>query len=307
MVFAAFWFVSKSVHNDSGSTFFISPAINNTEGTGAGPQSGESNQAPIEPQKKLTAQEELAKSLSDANKKALEVKKEIAALEEEGKISPLAKKLTIAGVNGAGATNSSNEYIVLRASNANTQSILLTGLRLQSGASGRGANIPKAVALPFQNQVNTETPVFLGPGEIAYIITGRSPLGMSFRLNECTGFYNQYQSFNPGLPSRCPAPRSEPLPPPANQYNDGCLDYINSLPSCQVIVSTPLGTSHECTRYVTTELNYTKCVERHKNDVDFYDPTWQIYLGRDDALWKNRREVINLLDQNDKVIDATTY
>lgn len=308
LIFGVFWFVSRGFNNPASNTAFIAPGVDSGEVYYGGQNSGSSGagQTGAATGKKLTPKEELAQSLADAAAKAAQVKKDLAALEEAKKVSPLSGKITFAGIGGGGSSASS-EYTILRASNTNTQSVLITGLRLESSASGRGADIPKASYLPFQNQVNTESPVFLAPGETAYIITGRSPLGMSFRLNECTGFFNQYQTFNPGLPSRCPTPGSEPLPPPRNQWSDECLDYINSLPGCQVITSPPPTATPECRRYVTNELNYTKCVERHKNDQGFYDPTWRIYLGRDEPLWKARRELVNLLDQNGKVIDAVTY
>jgi cell division protein FtsX len=59
--------------------------------------------------------------------------------------------------------------------------------------------------------------------------------------------------------------------------------------------------------YVSRDEALTRFKERHKNDQGFYDPTWWVYLGRDDSLWKTRREIIDLLDQNGKIIDSTTY
>jgi hypothetical protein len=163
------------------------------------------------------------------------------------------------------------------------------------------------VALYFQNQINKEEPIYLAPGETAYIITGRSPLGTSFKLNKCTGFFNQYQSFNPGIPSRCPNPNESDLPNNGTIYNDACRSYINSVPGCRVITDTPANISPECKRYVTEELTYLKCVDKYKNGSDFYDPEWRVYLGRDDGLWKSTREIVQLVDQNGKIIDMVNY
>ncbi|GEM_PF-515548 len=254
----------------------------------------------------LSTREDIAASLESAGIQAEQIKKELALLAQKNLASPLTGKISINNINRSG-TSSAGEYVVLKTSTGNKEKILLTGLRLESVSSGRGVTLPKGVQLPFQNQVNVEQPIYLSPGDTAYIYTGRSPLGVSFRLNKCTGFFNQFQSFNPSLPSRCPDPSSEPLPPPASLYNDQCIDYINSLSSCQVIIKPPLNISPECQRYVTTEINYTKCVEYHKNDKDFYDPEWRVYLNHDDTLWKSKREIIHLVDRNGKIIDVVTY
>lgn len=255
--------------------------------------------------KKLSTTEEIAKGLNDAGIKAEAVKKELASLEEAQHASPLTGKLAIIGRTAGGQVSS--EYILLRASPQNKEKILISGLRLESRVSGRGANIGKGVPLVFQNQINQEEAIYLNPGDSAYIITGRSPIGVSFKLNKCTGFFNQYQSFNPSLPSRCPRITEKDLPSNGTYYNDACRNYINGLPSCRVILNPPSTISPECNRYVTTEISYTKCVNSQKNTPDFYDPVWRVYLTRDETLWKSSRELIHLVDQNGKVIDAVTY
>ena len=254
----------------------------------------------------ISATDEVAQTLRDVQTQAEKIQKEIDQLEQASKASPLSDKISIGKVS-RGSTGSVSEYVILKAANTNTEKLLITGLRLESSASGRGVDIPKGVQLPFQNQVNVEQPIYLAAGETAYIITGRSPLGTSFRLNKCTGFFSQFQSFIPSIPGRCPLPSSEPLTKPTNQYNDQCLDYISTLRKCQVVTKPPTNISPECQKYVTTEINYTKCVERHKNDKDFYDPEWRVYLNRDDTLWKSNREVIYLYDGDHRVIDAVTY
>ncbi|MBI2476387.1 MAG: hypothetical protein HYV67_04050 [Candidatus Taylorbacteria bacterium] len=320
ILFAAFWLASGGLSKSASPKPFLEPVIE-SGGNGAvfnfahiGNNSADSinyvsrtntTQSRQGLAKKLTALDEIKQVILDAGIQASEIQKELNTLEEASHASPLTGKLAIVGrAAGAGAAG---EYIALRASPQNKDKVLLTGLRLQSSASGQGADIPKAAPLVFQNQLNREEPVYLKPGDSAYIITGRSPLGLSFRLNKCTGFFSQHQTFNPSLPSRCPKPREEDLPVSGTVYNDACRNYINSLSSCRVVTSPPLTLSPECQRYVTEEINYTKCVERHKNDADFYDPSWRVYLNRADKLWKTSRELIHLVDQNGKVIDAITY
>jgi len=320
ILFGIFWFAAGGLHSPSSKKPLIESGdrgVNNRVNSSyahIGNNSADTsrytsyqNRSSGNPQetKRLTALEEIEQAIREAGIKASEIQRELEILEKASHASPLVGQISIAGRTSAG--NVAGEYILLRASPKNTDKVLITGLRLQSSASGHGINIPKAVPLIFQNQLNKEEPIFLGPGDSAYIITGRSPLGASFRLNKCTGFFSQYQKFSPGLPNRCPKPKETDLPSGPTLYNDACRNYINSLPSCRVIVKPPTSISPECNRYVTNEINYTKCVERYKNNSDFYDPTWRVYLNRDDALWKKNRELVHLLDQNGKIIDAITY
>lgn len=318
ILFGVLWFASGGLNNKASSKNpFLEPVIqsgadsvnsnfahigNNSSDTAHYYGSLQNNQTAG---KKLTTQEEIAQGLRDAGIKAAALKKELAALEETSHASPLTGKISVAGINRSSSAD--GEYIVLRASPQNSNKVLLTGLRLESASSGRGADIPSGVSLPFQNQINSQQPIYLAPGDIAYVITGRSPLGTSFRLNKCTGFFNQYQTFSPNLPSRCPQPSERDLPSNGTIYNDDCRNYINSLPSCRIVISPPVSISPECQRYVTQEISYTKCVDARKNDADFYDPEWRVYMGRDDILWKPSRELIHLLDSNGKIVDAVTY
>ncbi|MCR4311527.1 MAG: hypothetical protein NUV54_03125 [Candidatus Taylorbacteria bacterium] len=317
IVFGLTWYIAGGFNNDTAKNPFIKPFstggeaetygndvihIGSSNGIGDSPTITNSvipaNTKPIN-------QDELVKSLENSGLQEDQIQKEIATLGQAGGTSPLSGKLSISTVHRG--SQAIDEYIIVKANKVNTEKVLLTGLRLESSASGRGSAIPKGVHLPFQNQINVEELIYLLPGETAYIITGRSPLGSSFQLNRCTGFYTQYQTFSPQLPSRCPSPSSEPLTPPLNQYNDLCLDYISSLSSCRIVTKFPANISPECQRYITTEINYTKCVDHHKNEAGFYDPEWRVYLNRDDILWKSKRELIHLIDSNNRVIDAVTY
>lgn len=328
LVFGAIWFVSGGLNEPSSRDPFIKPlppvGTGETYGRGvshigrnssAGStgyytySSGGASYPVYSPapsggsQRQPGTPEEIAAMLRDVGVEAERIKQEIAKLEEEKHGSPLKGKLSIGGVAAGGDPRS--ESIAIRVSDGSAGKTLITGLRLQSVPSGRGANIPKAAYILFQNQVNTEEPLYLSPGETAYIITGRSPIGVSFRGNKCGGFLNQFQ--NLGLAWRCPSPASELLPVPANIRSDACIDYIESLPSCQIVTTYPPGAPPECVSYAMREISYAKCVDRHKAEADFYDKEWRVYLGRDETLWKNRRELIQLLDQNGKVIDSVTY
>lgn len=207
-----------------------------------------------------------------------------------------------------GDPKAENEFVILELSTRAEKPLLLTGWKLKSAMTGQEATIGKAAYLPFANDVNAGQPFYLEPGEKAIIVTGRSPVGYSFRLNQCTGYFEQFQNFNPTLPRQCPAITEEPLPKAPNRLNDQCLDYLYSVPRCTAhLQSFPIGTSPECSNFITEKANYTYCVNTHKNEANFYKGEWRVFLNRSEPLWKNRREVIELIDPSGAVRDSVAY
>jgi len=151
---------------------------------------------------------------------------------------------------------------------------------------------------------------FLSPGEKAIIVTGRSPKGVSFRLNICTGYFSQFQNFTPSLPKQCPLQRDEDYPTGPNGVTDICIDYLESIGRCETNVgSLPLLLASDpvCQEYISLNVHYGGCVNIHKNDSDFYKSEWRIFLGRGNALWKDRRETILLVDEEGKTVDSMSY
>jgi hypothetical protein len=196
------------------------------------------------------------------------------------------------------------EYVEINFPKTALGKALLTGLRLE-GVRGLDIAIGKGVYLIMPATLNTEQAIFLEPGDKAIITTGQSPVGYSFRLNKCTGYFEQFQDFTPRLPKECPYPRDEDLP---QGLEDACLDYIDRLPRCEIHDDPiPDYLSVPCRRYISREINYKTCVDIHKNDSDFYKNEWRVYLGRDEDLWKTKRETIRLLGKDDVVIDSVSY
>lgn len=200
-------------------------------------------------------------------------------------------------------TDPQKEYLGIRASPQNDSPLRITGWALE-GKQGLDIAIGQGTYLIYSAQINPQEDIFLYPEEKTFIITGESPVGTSFRLNKCTGYFEQFKDFYPSLPKECPYPKDEDLP--AN-LNDKCLDYIEGLPRCEAVISIPWNLSSACQDYINEKINYNTCVELHKNDPDFYKQEWRIYLGRGEELWKEKRESIILTDQNNKIIDWVSY
>lgn len=201
------------------------------------------------------------------------------------------------------------EYVEIRASYSNTQPINITGWEIKSAISGLGAKIGQGVYLPASGLVNREEQIFLNPGDHAVINTGRSPNGVSFRLNSCTGYFEQFQDFAPQLPSQCPLIETKDLPAVgAGGLNDACINYIERLPQCFAhVLAVPTELSSACGEYINKNIHYSGCVAAHKNDSDFYKSEWRIFLNQNTELWRQTRETIKLFDAQGKVIDSLSY
>ena len=207
------------------------------------------------------------------------------------------------------STDPSQEYIVIQSRGTNTKTIPITGWTLKSLSSGTTVNIPKGTELYFQKIVNAEGDVNISSGDTVYLITGSSPINVSFKLNKCSGYLEQFQHFNPLIYTSCPSPRNEDLSSIKNiSANDACLDYIDSFPMCRTQTENlPVTWTYECKNFIETKLSYSACLNTHKNDKDFYGHEWRLYLKHGQSLWKSRREDIVLIDNKGNVVSELKY
>lgn len=194
--------------------------------------------------------------------------------------------------------------------NAEIDNIPITGWKLENSRNEE-VFIGQGAYLVYSAEVNQERDIVLKKDEKAYLITGRSPIGTSFRTNICAGYFEQFQNFEPSLSKwSCPYPKDENKLYSAN-LSDVCLDYIERLPACQMPLPAardPLSLDDGCVKYISENINYNACVEAHKFDENFYSTkTWMIYLGRDKEFWKQRRETITLYDADGKMIFQSKY
>ena len=259
------------------------------------------NPTPVQKQKNIEQQ------IKEAQTKVDKLKKDIQAEEARKTESQYKGKVTLAYVNRS--KDPAQEYVVIRVNGNATTSILVTGWTLHSTNTGVTMTIPKATYLYFTRTINTENDIYLEPSDTLYLITGISPNGASFKLNKCSGYLTQFQTFVPYISNNCPAPRKEDLSSIKKIIsNDACLDYIESFPSCRVQTKNlPVTWTYECTHFIYDKLNYPSCLNTHKGDKDFYQHEWRVYLKRSARVWKDRREEIILYDNLGKIVSTLTY
>ncbi|MAF59684.1 MAG: hypothetical protein QF858_03880 [Candidatus Pacebacteria bacterium] len=207
-------------------------------------------------------------------------------------------------------TDANKEYIRLRVSRSASEAISLSGWTLKSIVSSARYEIPKATRVSSSGLTAVDTKVLVEPGGEVVVVTGRSPNGVSFLVNKCSGYWEQFQDFTPSISRQCPSPEEEFLVTGQSfiGFGNDCVDFIERMPRCKIHTGElPVEFPLSCRSFITSEINYPKCVERHVNDSDFYKNEWRVYLNRSQEVWREKRELITLYDRNGLIVDTFSY
>lgn len=244
------------------------------------------------------------------NQEYKDVVEEFGQVRDFGETSPYWGLVTIKKTSsGPRQATAKSEYVTLNVSYKLSEPLTITGWKLQSMVSNETVTIPEATKVSTSGNVNIEQPIVVSAKDELHLLTGYSPIGNSFQINKCSGYFEQFQDFTPSIQKLCPLPReefvfaeSDPL-----RFGDSCLTYIENMSQCHMLLEAlPIGFSSSCTLFITEKINYSSCVKNHKNDEDFFKPEWRIYLKRDSEVWNNR-DIIRLLDNNGKTVDVFSY
>lgn len=226
-----------------------------------------------------------------------------------GNPSPYAGSVRLSG-SAVWESDPRQEYVELTASYTLSAPVTISGWSLQSALSGVRVYIPEAAPIFNLGTINNVAPVILISGDSAIVTSGASPVGVSFRENECTGYLGEQQAFTPELSQECPAP-SEILPQTAEnlqKYGGSCFDYVTGLRSCSFPgTSLPSSLSQACKSFITSNLSYNGCVSTSRAQNSFARPTWRLFLNRTSELWNNSHDAIRLLDTQGRTVDVLTY
>jgi hypothetical protein len=196
------------------------------------------------------------------------------------------------------------EVLEVRVLQANLSAVDITNWRFVNSA-GESAYIGKSAELPVGGKVNQLAPTQIKGNDILFVSSGRSPIGISFRLNSCIGYFEQFQDFIPPLPNYCPGISNDKN---FQKLEYDCQSFAYTIPSCTAnIKAFPVGTSAGCKAYIIDKLSYNGCVATNKTDRDFYKTEWRIFLGRSDELWAEPKDTITLLDDQGKLVDSVSY
>jgi hypothetical protein len=225
--------------------------------------------------------------------------------------SPYRNVVSMGGyIANASSSDPRTEYLQIRVAQNASAPVNITNWILRSGASGNAESIPRGTKVPNSGVVNAAEDIVLQPGESAIIISGKSPVGASFRENKCIGYFGSFQKFTPALPQNCPSASSELSSFYGTPYihDPSCIEYTNTLPRCKTaVIGSSSKLSLTCQEFLETHMNYNGCLAVHRGDSDFNGTTWHIYLGRKYPLWRTKYEVVELLDNQGKTVAFFNY
>lgn len=208
------------------------------------------------------------------------------------------------------------QYIYIR--NSGSKDVTISGWRIVSAATDKGATIPYGDPLPGNGSASPSQPITLRPGDQAIVSTGSSWLGASFLENICAGYLDRSRTFVPYIAPQCPYPKDEfARYYTGNAYKDvNCYNAVQNSNACQV-PDVGARTSAACNLFITQHLTYTGCVAAHQYDPNFSTRTWRIFLdyhdpnatnhAANDPLWLPSHEAIKLLDANGNTVDLYSY
>lgn len=252
---------------------------------------------------------EIKSTEADIKRLTENLNKEIDA----SKRSPYYNKINMSNISGLLGTDPNREYLTLSTNLLKNETIKITNWFLKSEVTGYFAVIGRAALLPFPF-TRTESDVVLQQRDKVVLTKGFSPIGISFRTNKCTGYFEENRTFTPSLPLQCPRPQDEKLPVFSGVYdrNDECLTIIERIPRCttkdsEFLRSLPDTVSSACKNYITEQINYNTCVTLHFGNTDFPGTEYRLYLNKFGPLWRTTHDKIDLIDENGLVVDSISY
>ncbi len=220
--------------------------------------------------------------------------------------SLFADTVSIMSALGAKESDPNKEYVEIQASPWNKNTIVVTGWSIKT-PSGKTIKIAGASNIPKQGGLNQETLIALEAGDRLAIVSGRSPLGVSFRENVCSGYLEQFQDFSPPIPLSCPNP-SVDLAVKNLSGEPACVSFVAGIRTCEnTLTGFPGNISNACLLYAQNDLTYNGCVNLHQSDRFFFKDRWRFYAGENAEIWSNKGGVIRLYDADNKLVDSFVY
>ncbi|NTV22630.1 MAG: hypothetical protein HGB03_03690 [Candidatus Yonathbacteria bacterium] len=215
--------------------------------------------------------------------------------------SPLAAYVTMR-VNAPGGIADA-EYVEIALSSSSPTSMTLTGWTITSSSLHKTFTIGNGISVLHQGISGAPENIVLEPGMHAYIISGRSPVGASFRTNICSGFLSAYQTFTPPLDMSCPP--AQALIGRNASPDTACISTIESLPRCS---ATPRNTtvSASCLATIKERVSYNTCVSMFEKRPDFSGPLWYIYAGSLSSFWWSS-DILTLSDDTGQTVASLSF
>lgn len=222
-------------------------------------------------------------------------------------LSPSWKKVRIRNVTPPNSSNYSflNGF-TLRAESENTEKVSITGWRIR-GNRKIDVYIPKAAPDYGISGLPTEETILLSPSDYVVFYSTQSPVGRNFRLNSCTGYLGNTNTFTPSLSRACPTPyvNSELV-----TLSGNCQNFIRSLGTCPLIKANDInrfsGSNDAACRAILDRFSYGVCYNAYHNDSRFFSHEWRVWLGNP-MPFDPQHDRILLYDASGFLVDQYIY
>lgn len=196
------------------------------------------------------------------------------------------------------------EYVEVEVTQPNLSGADATKWVLKN-SQGDEAALGVASTLPLSGKVSPTEALKIKAGDHIFVSTGRSPIGVSFRINKCSAYMEQFQDFVPPISGECP---SITFDRNLSLLDNNCQVFVRGIRPCEANTRPlPSGVTVSCKAFLDSTVNYNGCVTTHKNDPDFYLKEWRIFLGKEKEMWMEPKDTVLLLDDKGKLIDTFKY
>lgn len=288
-------------------------SLNKSENTNSSSISKSSSTDSNQNNKSYSPNKSIAEQIKKTEKEIQKLEKNASKTSKESNRSPYYDKIRMSNISGRKQTDPNKEYITISTNLDKNETIKITGWYLRSEITGYYAIIGGASLLPFPF-TKIESNVVLQQKDKVILTKGFSPIGISFRTNKCTGYFEENRTFTPSLSLKCPLAKDENLPTFSGVYdrNDECVKIIGRISKCttkdsEFMRDLPDTVPSTCKTYINTQVNYNACVAKHFSDTDFPGNEYRLFLNKFGPLWRTTHDTINLHDENGLIVDTISY
>ncbi|MFH0805503.1 MAG: hypothetical protein V1901_01265 [Patescibacteria group bacterium] len=195
------------------------------------------------------------------------------------------------------------DYLILRSNNK--EAININGWTIKTNKED--IKIPQAIKnLGYSFSTTEYSDIILDYKDEVIISMGPSPKGINFKVNKCTGYFNESSVFYPSLNSSCPKLKESEY----SHLKQPCRDFIKKLGTCKTAdysTNWDISSDSQCTSFLNNNFNYSKCYANYRYDADFFESKWRVFMNKSNDIFDNYNDKIILKDRSGLVVDEYEY
>jgi len=199
--------------------------------------------------------------------------------------------------------NFKEEYLVLV--NESEEAISVSGWTLESKTDY--TSIPQAIKnLSYSFSTKEYSDIILNHDDELIVSMGKSPNGINFRVNKCSGYFNNSYTFYPSLDENCPELDESEY----SHLKKTCRDFIEDLDKCEVpnySSDHTVNGDSQCTSFLNAHFNYSGCYTDYYQDIDFFESEWRVFINKSVDIFNDYTDKIILKDNGGMVVDEYEY